>query len=71
MTVPLWSKVVAKCLKQNVGAGHSSGGRALDCIGWDQPLEPAWQVDLGYFPFQPMVHQRLWYVVSCLCERCI
>ena len=23
---------------------------------------------LGYFQFQPVVHQRLWHVLSCLCE---
>ena len=56
-------------------AGHGSGGRVLVGKGWNHPIKLAWQVhcSLGYFPFEPVVHN--WtingcgmYVLSCLWE---
>ena len=48
------------------GAGCSSGSRTPICIGLDHMIDPAWRCicSLGYFPFQPVVHQRLF----CLWE---
>ena len=60
-------------IKSEHGAVCSSGGRALACKGWDHPTEPAWQVYLQFGLFSvptsgKLVHQRLWYVQSCLWE---
>ena len=49
------------------GAGHSSGGRALSCEGFDPPerwINTAWWVYLQFGLFS--IHQRLRYVLSCL-----
>ena len=59
------------------GAGRSLGGRALSCKSLDPPawrIDPAWWVHLqfGLFSIQTngphLVHQRMWYVLSCLWE---
>ena len=38
-------------LEGELGAGHSSGGRARACKLWDHPIEPAWRVHLQFGPF--------------------
>ena len=61
-----------------MGAGCSSGGRALWCKGLDPHawrIEPAWRKDLQFGLFSiptsgwnGLIHQRLSYVLPCLSD---
>ena len=57
--------------------GRGSGGRALSCKGSDPSvwqIEPAWWIHLQFGLYYvltsgpQLVHQRMWYVLSCLWE---
>ena len=56
------------------GVGHISGSRAPTCEGYDHLINPAQRMHLQFGLFSiptsgpQLVHQRLWYVLSCLWE---
>ena len=57
------------------GAGCSLGSRALSCKGLDHSIDPSWWMDLQFGLLSvptsdpELVHQRLFYVLSCCEER--